>query len=336
MTAPFLRTNPFLLWVISVFLWLFLFVLSLCVGVASITPFELLSLLLSPSDPIERTLIVDIRLPRVLVASLCGAALAASGTALQSLFHNPLADPGVLGVSSGAGLAAVLGMLSGLATHSPYVIPISSALGAMIISLILIAITIYRGHSRAVILIVGVALSTFCSALTSLALALGSSRFFLAQEMLYWLLGNLDARTWDHVWAGLIPITGASLALHLQNRELDALQLGATQAEILGVDLQRTQAIILATSSILVGTSVSIAGPIAFVGLLVPNIARTLVGGLHRALLPTAMLWGALLVLASDLLARTIIRGEEIPIGVITGLLGAPALLVVARRHGIL
>jgi len=307
--------------------------LALCLGPVAFSPARVLAALTGQGEAWERAVIVDLRLPRVLVAALVGWALATSGTALQSLFKNPLADPGVLGVSAGASLGAVLVIATGLAALSPSVLPLSAATGAALAAILLVALASSAAEKTVSLLVLGVALSSLLSAITALVVALSLADYLVAQQIVYWLMGGLEARTWDHVLGGLGPIAVATLFLVWRARELDALQLGEIEASVLGVDVRRARLELVLATAILVGTSVAIAGSIAFVGLLVPHVVRLLAGARHGTLVPLAGLTGALFVVAADLLARTVLSPRELPVGVVTALLGAPALFVIARAR---
>ncbi len=312
---------------------LVLVAIALCLGPVPFSPGRVLGILSGEGEAWERAVILDLRLPRVLVAALVGWALATSGAALQSLFKNPLADPGVLGVSAGASLGAVLVIATGLAAVSPSVLPLSAATGAALAAILLVALASSSAERTVSLLVLGVSLSSLLSAITALVVALSLADYLVAQQIVYWLMGGLEARTWDHVLGGVGPIAIATLFLVWRSRELDALQLGEIEASVLGVDVRRARLELVLATAILVGTSVAIAGSIAFVGLLVPHLVRLLVGARHRSLVPLAGLTGALFVVAADLVARTSLSPRELPVGVVTALLGAPALFVLARAR---
>ena len=289
--------------------------------------------LMNPFDVREdwqQAVLLDVRLPRVLVGLLVGAALAASGATLQSLFKSPLADPGILGISSGAGLAAVLCIASGMAATSPRAIPSAAFAGALIAALLLLRFA-QRARERTVsLLVVGAALSSFLGALTSLVLAASMASYLVSQQIVYWLLGGLEARTWEHATGAFVPtLLGIGLFV-FRAPELDALQLGESEAAVLGVDVPRTQRELVLMNAILVGVSVAIAGSIGFVGLLTPHVMRRVVGAHHRVLVPASALAGAILVVVCDVLARSLFTSFELPVGVLTALLGAPFLFAIA------
>ena len=278
----------------------------------------------------QRTVLFDVRLPRVLVGLLVGASLAASGAALQSLFKSPLADPGILGVSSGASLAAVVCIASGIAAASPRAIPLAAFVGALAAALLLLRFTRSAREKNVSLLVVGAALSSFLGALTSLVLAASMASYLVAQQIVYWLMGGLEARTWAHASGALLPALIGVGFLVFRAPELDALQLGESEAFVLGVDVPRVRRELVLMTAILVGISVAIAGSIGFVGLLVPHAMRRVVGAQHRLLIPASALAGAILVVLCDLLARSLFTSFELPVGVLTALLGAPFLFVIA------
>ncbi len=310
-----------------------LVVAALALGPVTFGPARLIEALTGSGPAFERTILLELRLPRVLVASLVGAALAASGTALQSLFKNPLADPGVIGVSAGASLGAALAIATGLAARSASVLPLAAASFAALTALVLVALASSAAERTVSLLVLGVALSSLLSSITALVVALSLADYLVAQQIVYWLMGGLEARTWDHVLGGVGPVLVATGFLVLRAPELDALQLGETEASVLGVDVRRSRIELVLAAALLVGTSVAIAGSIAFVGLLVPHAVRLLVGARHLRLVPIAALAGALFVVAADLVARTVMAPRELPVGVVTAILGAPTLFFIARAR---
>ncbi len=306
---------------------------AVCLGPVPFSPGRVLSILTGGGEPWERAVILELRLPRIVVAAIVGSALATSGAALQSLFRNPLADPGVLGVSSGASLGAVLVLSAGLAQLTPSALPLGAGSGAALAAMLLLSIARSAAERTVSLLVLGVALSSLLSSITALIVALSLADYLVASQIVYWLMGGLEARTWDHALGGLVPVLLASAFLLFRAPTLDALQLGEIEASVLGVDVPRARTELVLATSVLVGASVAIAGSIAFVGLLVPHAVRLVVGGRHRVLLPVASLAGALFVVAADLVARAALAPREVPVGVVTALLGAPALFVIAARR---
>jgi iron complex transport system permease protein len=277
------------------------------------------------------TLVWSLRAPRTLLAALIGGGLGLAGALTQGLLRNPLAEPGVLGVSSGAAQAAVLGFLAGADAIGLFAIPALAAGGAAAV-LGLLAALAQRGLDRVGLLLAGVAIAATCSALVTLALVLTADRVDRSVEILHWLMGTLEARSWAHLGAALVPcLLGAGLA-SWTIRDLDALALGEESARGLGVDPRRTDLMVLVAIAALVGAATAMAGVLGFVGLVVPHVARRWVGPGHAALLPMSALLGAGLLLGVDVAVRS--THLAIPPGVITSLVGAPFFIfLVAERR---
>lgn len=273
-------------------------------------------------------MVLDMRLPRVVLAFLTGAALATGGGVMQSVLQNPLASPFGLGVSSGAGLGAslviVLGLASaGLGTFLLPAVSLGFALGTVFFVLLLSA-KLDRGMSNVTIVLVGMVVSLFCNAVMSL-LATVSPAF--AQRIQLWQLGSFSMREWSAVWA-LLPVTVIGCLYFLRYaRELDVMTFGEEQAMAMGVDLRRVKGRLMAAVAVLVGVAVAFVGIIGFVDLIVPHIIRRLFGASHRRALPAGALLGGTFMVLCDLAARTLTPPHEIPIGSITALLGAPFFL---------
>ncbi|HEY7600091.1 MAG TPA: iron ABC transporter permease [Candidatus Limnocylindrales bacterium] len=270
-------------------------------------------------------ILTEIRLPRTLLAILTGAALALSGAALQGYLRNPLAEPGIIGISSGAGLGAVLAIHTGASSMLALALPLGGLAGAALATLIVLTLAGERGGALTLIL-AGVAVSSVATALISLALSLAPNPF-AAVEIVFWLLGSLADRSMTHVWlAGPLMLAGMLVLLRLGSR-LDALTLGEDAAHNLGIDLARLRHMVVAGTALAVGAATAIVGTIAFVGLVVPHVLRPLVGHTPSRLLPASLLGGAALVLASDIALRILTPGGELRLGVLTALMGAPFFL---------
>lgn len=273
-------------------------------------------------------MVLDMRLPRVLLAFLTGAALAVCGAVMQSLLQNPLASPFGLGVSSGAGLGAafviVLGLASvGLGTFLLPAVSLMFALGTVFFVLLLAA-KLDRRMSNVTVILVGMVISLFCNAVMSL-LATGSPAH--AQRIQLWQLGSFSMREWSAVWA-LGPVTVLVGLYFLRHAgELDVMTFGEEQAMAMGVDLRRVKGKLMTAVAVLTGTAVAFVGIIGFVDLIVPHIARRFFGAAHRRTLPACALLGGTFLVLCDLAARTLTPPHEIPIGSITALLGAPFFL---------
>ncbi|MCB9713020.1 MAG: iron ABC transporter permease [Myxococcales bacterium] len=315
-----------------------LLLLALTVGPGELGVGEALAVLLghlglgsTPSPPTVDALVWDLRLPRSLLAMLLGGALGFAGAITQGLFRNPMAEPGVLGVSAGAATLAVVGFTLGLDTSSVLAVPVLAAAGAAAVLLVLLALA--RDHGDVTTLLLsGIALGAMCGALTTLLLALDTERWDLGIKVVRWLMGSFEGRSWSHLQAAALPLAaGAALGLWLR-LDLDALQLGRDTAASLGVDLARTQRLALLAVALLVGAATALAGVIGFVGLVVPHVARILGGPGHARLLPLSALGGALALLGVDLLDRSI-HDVALPPGALTSLAGAPFFLWLLRRQ---
>jgi iron complex transport system permease protein len=281
------------------------------------------------------TVVVSVRLPRALVALLVGGGFAVAGAALQGLFRNPLADPGVLGVSSGASLGAVVAISAGIAGRAIWTLPLAAFAGAAADVLLVFAIAARRGRGRlfsGTLLLVGVAVGALNVSLTTFVLSAALARYDAGRQIVYWLLGALEARTWDHVLLGAPAVLAGVAIIGAHARELDALLLGEMGAASVGVDVARVRLRVVLASALVVGASVAVAGPIGFVGLLVPHLIRLAVGSAHRTLVPLSFLGGGLFLLVADVVARTL-PAREIPVGVVTAAIGAPAFLILLLRR---
>jgi iron complex transport system permease protein len=283
----------------------------------------------------ESLIVVRVRLPRAVVAYLVGGALAVSGGALQALFRNPLAEPGVLGVSNGAALGAVLAIFGGLTAHLPAALPIAACLGAVVVTAALLAIGARGGRTTAgSLLLAGVALANLAAAGTTLTISLALANYDVGRQVLQWVLGGLDARTWDQVAMGTAPILGALAVVLADARKLDAMMLGDVAAIAVGVPAARVRRRIVVATAVLTGISVAIGGAIGFVGLITPHVARRLVGAGNARLLPACFLAGGAFLVVADLVARTVMAPQELRLGVVTAAVGAPFFLVlIARRR---
>ncbi len=272
-----------------------------------------------------RMILVEIRLPRAILGALIGGALGLSGAVLQGYLRNPLAEPGLLGISGGASLGAVIAIHSGAAATFAIALPAGGLIGAGVAAITVMLLAGERSGPLTLIL-AGVAISSIAGALTTLALNL-SPNPFASVEMLFWLLGSLTDRSLLHVWlAAPLIILGAGLLL-TTGRALDALTLGEEAAQNLGVDLKGLRARIVAGTALAVGAATAVAGTIGFVGLVVPHLLRPLVGHEPRRLLPASAFGGAALVLTADMTLRLFAPLSEVRLGVVTALIGAPFFL---------
>ena len=318
-------------------------VVGLLVGPAHISATEVVGALgrrLSGEIDVMRwrdTVVVGVRLPRVLVGFVAGGALAVAGAALQGLFRNPLAEPGVLGISSGASLGAVLAIYFHAAGRAVWLLPACAFVGAAVDAVLVFAIAAHLGRGRvftATLLLVGIAVMSLNVSLTTFVLSISLASYNVGREVMYWLLGGLEGRTWDHLLLATPAILVGTVAITAHARELDALLLGEVGAQSVGVDVSRVRLRLVLASALVVGAAVAVAGPIAFVGLLVPHLLRLAFGARHVVLVPLSFLGGGVFLVIADVIARKL--SADVPVGVVTATVGAPlflALLVRRRRE---
>ncbi|MFW9081966.1 FecCD family ABC transporter permease [Pseudomonas sp. P2757] len=286
-------------------------------------------------DPIDQGIVWNYRLTRALVAAACGAGLATCGVILQSLLRNPLADPYLLGISAGASTGAVMVTLLGVGAGL-----ISLSAGAFVGAVaafglvILLARASGTANGTGQIILAGIAGSQLFNALTAFLITKSASSE-QARGIMFWLLGNLSGVRWPSVWLAM-PVAVLGLAVCLWHRRaLDAFTFGADSAASLGIPVRRVQFVLIGCAAMVTAVMVSIVGSIGFVGLVIPHSARLLLGTSHGRLLPASALGGAVFLIAADVLSRTLIKGQVIPVGVVTALVGAPvfALILIARRN---
>jgi iron complex transport system permease protein len=281
------------------------------------------------------TIVWQLRVPRTILAAVVGAGLALAGAAMQTLVRNPLADPYLLGVSSGAGVGAAAVITSGLfAGAGIWALSGGALAGALTAAATVFAIAMAQGGlTRLRLVLTGTVLGSAFSALSSY-LIFRSADPKAAQSVLFWLLGSLAGADWTRIAVPAIVVALAAAALLAVHGWLDALSVGAETAASVGVPVRAVRYGLFVGLAILVGVLVAVSGGIGFVGLVVPHAARILVGSAHRRLLPVAALCGALFLVVADAAARVLVRPTEIPVGVLTGLIGAPVfLLLMGRRH---
>jgi iron complex transport system permease protein len=286
----------------------------------------------------EALVVLNIRLPRLLLGAMVGAALAVAGALMQGLFRNPLADPGLVGVSAGAGLAAaatiVLGdrLLGIIGAKLPFAaLPAGAFLGGLLTTTLLYLIATREGRtSVATMLLAGVALGALAGAMTGFLAYLSDDRQL--RDLTFWSLGSLGGATWTKVWAIAPVILPLLAAMAFLARGLDALSLGEAEAFYLGVPVQRLKVAIVVLTALAVGASVAAAGLIGFIGIVVPHMLRLVIGPGHRALLPLAALGGAILLVGADTIARIVVAPAELPIGIVTAAIGAPFFLWLLLR----
>jgi iron complex transport system permease protein len=285
-------------------------------------------------DPIDEGIVWNYRLTRALVAAACGAGLATCGVILQSLLRNPLADPYLLGISAGASTGAVMVALLGVGA-GVISLSVGAFAGAVMAFVLVILLARVSGSASGTgqIILAGIAGSQLFNALTAFLITRSASSE-QARGIMFWLLGNLGGVRWPSVWLA-VPAALLGLAVCLWHRRaLDAFTFGADSAASLGIAVRRVQILLIGCAALVTAVMLSIVGSIGFVGLVIPHAARLLLGTGHGRLLPASALGGAVFLIAADVLSRTLIKGQVIPVGVITALVGAPvfALILVGRR----
>lgn len=307
------------------FVTMALFILSLTVGPAGIAFGDSIAALFSAKRDGIALIMQEIRLPRAILGLMIGATLGLSGAVLQGYLRNPLAEPGLLGISASASLGAVLSIYTGLSAAFPLGLPLAALAGAVVAVIVVQAMAGMRGGALTIIL-AGVAVTSFAGAMTSLALNL-SPNPFAALEIMFWMLGSLSDRSMVHVWlAGPFMLAGCLMLAGL-GRSLDALTLGSDAAASMGVEMRRVQFLAVFGTAAAVGAATAVAGAIGFVGLVVPHILRPLVGARPSRLLPVSALGGACVLLAADILVRVIAPERDLKLGVLTAIVGAPFFL---------
>lgn len=282
-------------------------------------------------EPEQEAVLWYIRMPRILIGLMVGASLALAGAVMQGIFSNPLADPGIMGVSAGASLGAVIAISLGLTSMGMFYMPMFAFVGAFMAVSITILLTMRGGRvETATLLLAGVAISMLLGAFTSGILTLMNE--YRLREFLFWMVGGLDFRRWEHVFLAIGPFLIGTTILITLGRQLNVLVLGDTEAKALGVPVMLYRLIFLFLASFITATAVCVSGAIGFVGLIIPHIVRILVGPDHRVLLPVSALAGALFLIFCDTLGRVLAAPSEIRVGIMTALLGAPYFLYLLRR----
>lgn len=320
---------------------------SVGIGAVSIRPLQVAAILLKQIgietpwafETQQEMVLLVIRLPRVLLGLLVGAGLSVSGATMQGLFRNPLADPGLVGVSSGAALAAVLVIVFGgtllgsvAALLGPFVISVASFLGSVVATLMVYRLATSQGKtSVATMLLAGIALNALAGAGTGLMTLIADDAQL--RDITFWTLGSLGGATWPTLGAVAPFMAIGILSAPLLARPLNAIQLGEAEAGHLGIDVEWIKQGVVLITALMVGAAVAVSGIIGFLGLVVPHLLRLMLGPDHRVLLPGSALLGASLLLGADLLARTIIAPAELPIGIVTAFIGAPFFLWLLLRN---
>ncbi len=285
------------------------------------------------ADETTRAIVLQLRLPRIILAVVVGAGLASAGTVFQGLFRNPMADPYIIGVSAGAALGATVAIVSGLtfALAGISAVTLLAFVGALGVTLLVYRLAWVRGDVAVEhLLLAGVAVGAFLGAIISALQLFGGESL---QQVIFWLMGGFSGRTWEHLLLAAPYVAAGYLAARLLARDLNLLVMGDETARSLGVAVARTRALLIVAGSLMAAAAVAVSGLIGFVGLVVPHLMRLLTGPDHRRLLPAAALAGGFTLLAADTVARTIAAPAEIPVGIVTAALGAPFFLYLLRKH---
>ncbi len=317
------------------------FLAAILWGAVSLPLVQTLQVLMNPGTPISNlppelrrvySIIWHIRLPRAVVAATAGAALALSGASIQGLFRNPLASPDVLGISAGSSLGAVIAIASGFSAIHPLGISLGAFGGSVFAALVVYSISTQPGGTHLLYLVLaGLAVSSLLSGLVSGVLIM--TQEYALSQFFFWTMGGMEGASWSRVLPPL-PFMGIAMVILLAlSQPLNLLSLGEEQAFSLGVSPEKLKLIILITASTLTALAVAVAGPIGFVGLMIPHGIRLLTGPNHRSLLPLSALGGATFLLVADLIGRTLIAPREIKTGIITSLIGGPYFIYLILRH---
>ncbi|MCP3740882.1 FecCD family ABC transporter permease [Rossellomorea sp. BNER] len=340
-----LSNNKFIAYILCSIFFIISILLAVSIGTVSIQVSTILSIIGSEifhlplqgsEESMFTNIVMKVRLPRVLLAGLVGASLAIAGAAFQGLLRNPLADPYTLGVSSGASLGAVLVLFFNISLPviGIFTLPVMSILFSIltIFIVLLFAKKVERTLKVETIILTGIIFSSFLGSIISLLIALTGDEL---RQIIGWLLGSVSMRGWDYIKIIIPFFVIGSLILIFCAKELNAMSFGEERAQHLGVNVARKKMIVLTAGSILTGAAVAVSGTIGFVGLVIPHLIRLLWGPDHRHLLPLAMITGAGFLILADLVSRTVISPTELPIGVITSIIGAPifAILLLNRKR---
>ncbi|WP_331461341.1 FecCD family ABC transporter permease [Micromonospora tarapacensis] len=286
--------------------------------------------------PAREQIVFDLRLPRVILGATVGAGLAVVGVTLQALVRNPLADPYVFGITSGASTGATAMLALGIGAFGSTSLSVTAFLGAVVaFALVLMLAGGTGGISPSRLILAGLIVGYTMSAVTSLMVFLASTagQSSIAETILFWLLGGLGGARWSHVLLPAVAAAAGTIAMATQARSLNALLVGEETAATLGVQVARFRLVMFSVAALVTGVMVAVSGGIGFVGLMVPHAVRMLVGSDHRRVLPVSVLLGAIFLVWADVLARTVVAPQELPIGIITALVGAPFFITLMRSR---
>lgn len=326
------KIGPVAMAVLLVMATLLAVLLSIRFGAVPLSSREAVRAFFGGGSATHRIIVVDLRLPRAVLALLVGGGLALAGAVFQALLRNPLAEPYILGVSGGAGFAAVLVLALGLATAGSWILPGAAFAGALLAIVLVfgVASSADRSLDVRVLLLAGVVVGAFFSA--CIALVLSVSEAETVRSAVLWMMGSLAGADWRSVGVAAVYTFPAAVMLVGMARALNLLAIGEETATYLGTEVERVKRIGYAVASLLTAAGVAVAGIIGFVGLIVPHGVRLLVGSDHRSLLPLSFLAGAAFLALADVVARTLLAPTEVPIGVITAFVGVPLFLLLLRR----
>lgn len=314
----------------------FAIALSCAVGALQIPLTEFIPALFgkgtSAASQLQHEVLWQIRLPRVALAILIGGALATAGVIMQGVFANPLAEPGLVGVSSGAAVGAVAAIVFGATAVGAWVLPLAAFAGGLLVTAAVYFLARFQGRSEVLtLLLTGIAVNAMAGAVIGLLMSVSDDAQL--RSITFWNLGSLSAATWTAVLTVLPVAILAAIAIPSLARPLDLLSLGERNAQFLGLNVNRNRQLAIIVTALLTASAVAVAGIIAFVGLVIPHAMRLVVGPSHMRLLISSALAGSLLIVIADLISRTVAAPREIPLGVITGLIGAPAFFYLLRRE---
>ncbi len=278
------------------------------------------------------SIILDIRLPRVILAVLVGGGLSIVGAVMQSIFKNPMAEPGILGWSSGGAFFAVLVIYTGLAHSSVFLLPLFSFIGTLLTAFVIYRVATIKSETpNTLLLLTGIAVGSLFVSLISLILIM--SDVWSIREILFWLMGGIDSTGWQQVRIAAPPILLGTTAIMFFGRDLNAMLISEDTASTLGIDVRLTKIWLFIFSALIVGAAVSVSGVIGFVGLIIPHILRLIIGSDNRVILPVSFITGGAFLALADLLARTLISPEEIRLGIITSFIGVPFFIYLLRKN---
>ena len=287
---------------------------------------------ITPPSARDLTIVLHIRMPRIVTAFLVGAALSMCGVAMQGLFRNPMASPDILGITAGGSLGAVIAISTGLYSASAFILPVFAMIGAVIASLLIYLISSSSGRTSLLfVVLAGLAISSLFNGFVS-AILLFSKQYEVSQ-FIFWTMGSFDGRMWKHIGVPLPVLIPGMVLLFFFARDLNMFSLGEENAHSVGMRVEWVKRLVLGVSALVTGTAIAIGGPVGFVGLLIPHLFRFLVGPDHRVLLPASALGGATFLILADLIGRVLVPPYEIRVGIITAVVGSPYILFLIIRY---